>query len=177
MVEITLTILLQIVQTVGILVGVYYYIMSLQNQSRTRQAQLFMQLFQDFISAEMNKIHLDLVKMEWEDYHDFEMKYGSDYNLDSAAKRLGHLQWFNGVGLLLKQNLINMDLVYPTVGEGAMEIWTKFESTIREQRVRYSIPEWNVWFEYLVDEVRKIRRIKGLPTEPKETFGSYVPDK
>ena len=89
MVEITLTILLQIVQTVGILVGVYYYIMSLQNQSRTRQAQLFMQLFQDFISAEMNKIHLDLVKMEWEDYHDFEMKYGSDYNLDSAAKDWG----------------------------------------------------------------------------------------
>ena len=69
-----------------------------------------------------------------------------------------------------------MDLVYPTVGQGAMEIWTKFESTIREQRVRYSLPEWNVWFEYLV-EVRKIRRKKGLPTEPKETFSSYVPDK
>jgi hypothetical protein len=50
--QITFQTIFQFLQTVGILVGVFYYIMTLRNSQRTqqqqletRQAQLFMQIF------------------------------------------------------------------------------------------------------------------------------------
>jgi len=70
MVEITLPIILQIVQTVALVVGIIYYLTIMRNQQRTReltlkaqehatetrQAQLFMQIYDkwsdpDFLEA------------------------------------------------------------------------------------------------------------------------------
>jgi hypothetical protein len=92
MVEITLPIMLQIVQTVGILVGIIYYITIMRNQQRTREltlesqelarkaqeqaletrkVQLFMQIYQDMNSTENLRIYSELINMEWEDWDDF----------------------------------------------------------------------------------------------------------
>jgi hypothetical protein len=172
----TLQAVREIITILGIIGGLSYYIVTVRNQHKSRQAQLFNQLYEGYTSPEANKTHIEMLAMEWGDYHEFEMKYGSDYNIDSAARRLGHMQWLNGVGLLLKEGLINIDLVYPTIGSGAIAVWTKFESVIREQRVRYNMLEYCVWLEYLVEEIKKVRRSRGLPTEPKEYYVSYIPD-
>ena len=71
MVDITLPIVLQIVQTAGILVGIVYYIAIMRNNQRTqqmqletRQAQLFMQLYNrlrdDAKDLDVNKSFLDV---------------------------------------------------------------------------------------------------------------------
>ena len=39
---------------ISVIVGVFYHIMTLRNQSRTRQAQLFQQLYQRTIDEESN---------------------------------------------------------------------------------------------------------------------------
>ena len=60
MVEITYQIVLSTLQTVGILMGIFYYIMTLNNtrknqemQLETRQAQLFMQIVNQFTQPSM----------------------------------------------------------------------------------------------------------------------------
>jgi len=167
----------QAMTAIGVLMAASYYILVVRSTIRTRQAQLFMHLYQGYASKEVNMRQVELLNMEWEDYHDFEKKYGSDINADNYAMRSSHLQWFNGIGLLLKEKLIDLNMVYHTVGQGALMLWTKYEPIIREQRERYRIPEHSVMLEYLADEVKRLRRQKGHPTEPPETLLSYVPDR
>jgi hypothetical protein len=166
-----------VIAAASVVIAATYYILIVRNTILTRQAQLFMQLYQGYASEDVNKRQIELLNMEWENYHDFETKYGSDINPDHYARRSAQLQWFNGIGLLVKENLIDLDLVYNTVGHGALMLWTKYESIIREQRDHYRVPEHSKGLEYLANEIKRIRKQKGYPTEPPETLTRYVPDK
>ena len=78
MVEFTLPIVLQIVQTVGILVGIIYYITIMRNQQRTRelaltaqehatetrQTEIFMRLYEQLNNAETYTSWAELVNQE-----------------------------------------------------------------------------------------------------------------
>ena len=56
----------------GFLMASTYYILTLRNQYRARQAQLFMQLYQRSITEEANRSWWEHVTMTWEDYDDFD---------------------------------------------------------------------------------------------------------
>jgi hypothetical protein len=105
--QITFQTIFQFLQTVGILVGVYYYIMTIRTNQRnqeialrnqeltlktqeqaleTRQAQLFMQVFSQLSSTEKWREYLEILELEWDDYIDFQKKYGVlSGNLDTYA--------------------------------------------------------------------------------------------
>ena len=76
--------MLNLLQTVSFVVGVFYYIMTLQNsnqnqkhQLETRQAQLYMQEFRDLNKPENWQEYINATRsMEWTDYEDFHNKYG-----------------------------------------------------------------------------------------------------
>ena len=44
-------------------------------------------------------------------------------------------------------------------------MWQKYKGIIEEQRIRENNPEEWMWFEYLNDEIIKLREQKGLVTE------------
>ena len=46
MAEITYQMVLSTLQTVGLLVGIFYYVITLRNQEKTRHASLFMGVYQ-----------------------------------------------------------------------------------------------------------------------------------
>ena len=72
----------------GIMVSILYYAMVLRNSNRTRAAQLFMSLHNEMVKVEGMVRFLDTMYMEWDDYADFERKYGSDNNPKAYAQRL-----------------------------------------------------------------------------------------
>ena len=161
----------------SIVIAALYYLFTLRNARLSRQAQLFMQLYQNFTSRELHKTHIELLDYEWNDYEDFERKYGSDANIESYSKRASLWLWFNGIGLLVEKGLVDPEMVYFTAGNQALWTWAKFESVIKEIGRRYHVEDSLIHFEYLVNELRKISQKRGstLGTIP-ESWASYVPE-
>ena len=161
----------------SVVIASTYYILTLRNTRLTRQAQLFNQVYQTFSSTELHRNYMELLNYEWEDYEDFDRKYGSDNNLDSYSKRASLWLWFNGIGLLMQKKLIDPDMVYFTAGNQALWTWAKYEPIIKEICRRYNVSDSFEHFEYLVNEMRKISERRGSQlADIPETFTTYVPE-
>ena len=85
----TLDLVIYCVPLLGVTISILYYAMVLRNSNRTRSAQLFMSLHSIMSDMEGMSAYLDTMYMEWEDYADFERKYGSDTN-PKAYPQEGH---------------------------------------------------------------------------------------
>jgi hypothetical protein len=153
--------------TIAIVVGIAaftYYILTVRNQNRTRQTQLFMDLYKTIASKEFQS-DLEEMRFVWEysDYDDFFDKYGVHKTPESHAKYDNACTYYSGVGVLLKNNMIDPLLVYDLLGLGAMYFWDRFESVFLEFRNRNSFPDFMGDYEYLVNRMKVIREQKGLP--------------
>lgn len=148
MVEITYQMLQSTLQTVSLMVGVIYYLIIMRNSQKTqqitletRQAQLTMQIYQELISENNLNNFIEIQNWEWEDYDDFERKYGSDDHPERWAKRFSVIRTFDGIGLLLKDGLLDADRLYDLIRAGTIQLWMKWGPIIKEQRVRYGYPK------------------------------------
>jgi hypothetical protein len=166
----------------GLSASIFYYTLVLRNanktqqmQLETRQAQLYTQIIKELFDEKYMKKSIHMLKMEWDDYDDFERKYGSDNNEDSYAERYSYWYFMNNIGFLLHENLINVRTANAIVSQFAMWSWDKFKDVIQMQREVYDMPDFMEWFEYLAEELTKYRTSKGLSTETPEGFGSYTP--
>jgi len=70
----------------SITISIIYYASVLRNQNKTREAQLFMQLFGRY-SREAWRDGYELLQMEWTNMDDFFHKYDSSVNMDNFEKR------------------------------------------------------------------------------------------
>ena len=184
MAEITYQMVLNTLQTVGLLVGIFYYIMTLQNTKKnqqltleTRRLQILMDIDQEMKSFENYTRIIELLNMQWTDYDDFERKYGSDNNPENFATRYSILYSLNSIGILVKDRFIDADTAYDLLGEvSTIWLWKKFESVIKETRRRYNAPNTLEYFEFLNNEVMKVRKLRGVNIAVPETFTKYVPE-
>jgi hypothetical protein len=140
----------------------------------TRKAQFYMQIYQQLTSKTSTRRWVDMMNMEWKDYDDFERKYGSDDHPDLYAKRTSALYEFNGVGHLLKEGLIDMDTAYGLTEVQGFWLWRKFESMVREQRVRYNVPGIYADLEFLATETTKRLEERGYSSKIPEGLTHYT---
>jgi hypothetical protein len=203
MVEITYQMVLSTLQTVGLLVGIFYYVTTLRNAQKTRelalknqeltlqsqeltrkaqeqaletrQAQLFMQIYRDMSSPENFIRTNELYEMEWEDYSDFEDKYGSENNPENYALRYSTWMRLNGVGLLVRDGLIDVGRVHDLISTMIFWQWEKFKDVIRKQRELYNLPKNFEGFEFLANEMVKEVERRGYSVYVPESFGRFVP--
>ena len=185
MVEITYQMVLSTIQTLSLVVGVIYYITIMRNSQKTReltlesqelarkaqeqtletrQNQIFMQIYQQVNSEDTQKSWADLMNLEIKDYDDYLQKYDSSVNPSHFGKR-AHLWYsFNTIGELLRQGIIEPDLLRRlNMGLWTIPMWEKWRDIIKEIRVKENIPDAWEGFEYLYDEMKKIRDIKEYP--------------
>jgi hypothetical protein len=161
----------------GVIVAATYYLLMVRNTIRTRQAQLFMEIYQQYSSEDVQKTFIDLLHLEWIDIVDFERKYGSGDYPELYAKREAHFAWYDGMGVLLKKNLVDPEMVYETLGHGgAIYMWNKFGSLIKEQREIYNVPDRFTGFEYLAEEMKKMKEKKGYTVTVPESYDRYIED-
>jgi hypothetical protein len=172
MVEFTLPVLLQIVQTVGILVGIVYYLIIMRNSQinqelalraqeqalETRQAQLFMSIYGRANEVEFWENFNEVRQWEWKSFEEYEEKYGSNPKMRAKFGSLG--TFFEGMGVMVKRGLIDVTVVDDLLSGPIMGLWQKHESIILEDRRRRSMPTMWEWFEYLYEEVRKVAEVE-----------------
>lgn len=169
-------VLFQFLQTVSIIVGIAYYIMILQNQEKTRKTQIFLQLYNQLSFKERQRDWLDVMNFEWNDYDDFEKKYGSDNNPEAFAQRMSLFYYFEGIGAMLNDGWIDLDKVTKLLSNYPIWIWTKFKPIIAEWRDRYGLPNGFMYFEYLAEELETNVKITYPDYKVPETFARYIPD-
>ena len=144
--QLTFQTLFQFLQTIGILVGVSYYIVSLRNQSRTRQIQI------------VNSVgigNLDWSFLDWEigDYEDFMSEHGPEVDPEGWSNMY---EWFNRLeifGVFVREGLLDVRLMCLMSGGTIKESWEKFRGIFQEMRVRYNRPRDWIEAEYLYERV------------------------
>jgi hypothetical protein len=182
MVEITLPITLQIIQTLSLIIGVAYYITIMRNSQRTRelalqsqeqaletrQAQLFMQIFARQYDIEQRRSHYLIRALEYEDVDDFIEKYGPENNPDADLRLRTLGAYYEGIGVLVKRNLIDPSMVDDLMSGRIIDFWQairRFALDVRERTGDYEAFEHS---EYLYDVIKSIqdkqRIAAGLPT-------------
>jgi hypothetical protein len=137
-----------IVAAAGVLVGVVYYVLQLRHQSRVRQTELVMRLYSQFTSIEFQKLWEEVLKSEAKDLDDYRNKFG-------MAKLWSVGLFFEGIGILLKRKLIDIELVDDMFTTPIEWTWLKIRKIVLEARKVGNQPEILEWFEYLYNEMKR----------------------
>jgi hypothetical protein len=161
MVEITLPIVFQFLQTAGLLVGIIYYITVMRNQSRAREAQFLLQLNQLFQDKEAISDWVEVIQMRFKDYQDFLENYDSAANTELFSKRSRVWRMLNISGHLLKRELVNPETVYDALtGALIVRMWDNHGPIIREIRKHENLPLHLEGLEYLAESMKKVEEAR-----------------
>jgi len=179
-------------QTVGVLVtatsvtiAAIYYIFTLRTNQRnlkmnleTRRLGLVDSIITRTHTTEWTRNILELLSYEWTDYEDFERKYGSDNNVESAAIRYTIWNSLNQIGVMVMKGIIEDEDIYNAgLQAGSIFLWEKYKPIIKEVRRRYQGQDYLTGFEFLVGELLRIVKERDPTYVFPETLGRYVPDK
>jgi len=133
----------------GILVAATYYILTLRNQNRTRQAQLFMQIYSQWNSEEFARMRLEIRKMNYESFEDVVEKYGFEVNPDSWIARHSLCRFYSGLGMLVHDGEIELSRVEDMMGDIIVGSWETLKTATLGSREAYGWSELYLFFEYL----------------------------
>jgi hypothetical protein len=118
------------VASASVVAGVIYYALQLRHQTRIRETDLAIRINPLFNlnAIEFQKAALKVSSLEHKDYADFVKRYGS-LSSDTPESLAVHtmLNFSEGVGYLLKRNLVSIDLVYTYYGEAFIFMWERLE--------------------------------------------------
>ena len=152
MVEITYQMVLSTLQTAGLLVGIAYYIISLRNQNRARKTQLYLQMINTFSESDYLEALGKLNDLEWSTAEDFI----EDWRTPEGRKTIRTLgNWYEGLGTLVKENLLDIRVVALLVTGLVIQFWDKFIPVIDEVREALEWPRFYIEAEYLYDQLMK----------------------
>ena len=129
--------LLTFVTLISVPVGVVYHIMTLRNtkknqelQLETRQAQLYMSIFQTSTQPEFMKASRRILLSEWNSAEDF-FKDFNFFNKDVPDNELmisiyHIMSFYEGLSVLVREGLLDIRLVALTIAGNTKQVWEKF---------------------------------------------------
>jgi hypothetical protein len=168
------------VAATGVLVAAIFYVLNLRATQRNMRVALTSTLMGNILDDKVWRKWLDLLYMEWSDYDDFERRYGTDAGeegMDNASKRLALWNYYNTLGNLLRRGLVDRETLYDANGMTCSYIWAKFRLVIEEHRRRYSGKDAYSGFEYLVNEMLRMKAERDSSWKVPENFAKYIPEK
>ena len=123
----------------GVAIAAIFYVLNLRISQRnmkqtleTRKLSFVTSITSQLLSEEGQRRYGELLNMEWTNYDDFEKKYGSDYNLDNYAKRMNVWKTYNTLGMLVREKLIEPEVLWRINDVNPCFMWSKFKDIIVE---------------------------------------------
>jgi hypothetical protein len=123
----------------------------------TRQTQLFMDIYKTWVSKEFQKDNNDMLYIwEYDHLEDFMSKYGERSNPKDHSIWDQNSMWLEGIGVLVKQGLVNPSLLIEmqSFTGNTLMTWKKFEPFVLEYREKNHALEYMRNFEYLFDVLK-----------------------
>ena len=143
------------IASASVVAGVIYYSLQIrhqnlqiQQQNKIRQTDLVMKLYSQFNSLEFQKMWHNVLNRQAKDYDDYHNKYGM-----AEVTAVG--MFFEGIGILLKRKLIDIELVDGMFTTPVKRTWEKLRDIALEARKVRNEPTDFEWFEYLYNEMKK----------------------
>jgi hypothetical protein len=99
-----------------------------------------------------------MLEWEWNDYDDYNDKY---MKLPWFAQWLAYFSNLEGLGILVKNGLLDPNLIYEMQYNSIILLWDKFLPITLGVRNKWSSPQMWGTVEYLYDEMRRIRAERG----------------
>jgi hypothetical protein len=156
MIEMNIPLLLDAIRTVGILVGIYYYISILRNQQIARTIDMVFQRTRTRTPEYFQNIN-KIAEMEigWSTTDEFWEKYNSSTTPELLAIRSNVFSGLNAWGYLLREGLVDIDFVcrFNTPG-WILKFWNTNKPMIMQSR-KYTNPDHSRDFEFLYNAVKK----------------------
>jgi hypothetical protein len=122
----------------------------------TRQAQLFMQVYSRWNSRDFAKAYGRVMYVhKWEDPEDWLQKFMADKNIEAYSDHQILSTYFEGLGVLLKQGLINISLIDDLLSDRIVFFY-EYTNPLRQQgREMRNNPKLYASVEYLYNEMKK----------------------
>lgn len=145
---------------IGLMIALIYYALQIRNQNKTRQTQLFMNLYDTYRSPEFRKQQLTIAQHEYTDFDDFWEKYGGPTNPDAWSTWFSVAAFYNGIGVLVKRKLISIDLVEELLSNIVERQWNSMGPILIDWREKIATDQVRKnelfhGFEYLAEEIRR----------------------
>jgi hypothetical protein len=141
----------------GVCIAAVYYVINMRTTLQTRQAQLFMQIYDRMSQPELSAIINDIrYNMHWTDTEDFWRKFGAETNITEYSRVASVGNYFKGIGVLLKKGLIDKMFIYDLLSSPLKLYWERLGPVILERRRLTDNPNLFAFVDYLYDEMKKI---------------------
>jgi|GEM_PF-5007823 len=151
-----LTTISTIVATMSIVIGVIFTLFELRHFHRTRKTEIIMKIYDRFSSREMVEAINKVGSISYENFDEYRKKYGFTEVAEIAVL-------FEGLGVLLEQKLIDIDLVDDLFGPTLDLLWERMQPVIVAMRKGLNQPYFFSHYEYLVNSLKNHRK-KNLVT-------------
>jgi hypothetical protein len=155
MVDLTYQMVLSTLQTAGILVGIFYYIMSLRNQNKARKTQLYWQINEKTSQENIISGRSEYMAQEWETPKEFITYFQSTEGRKVIGATLGY---YEGMGVMVKEGLLDIRVVALYSSGIIRKLWEQFIPIKDEVRRQLQWPRLCIEVEYLYNELLKFHK-------------------
>jgi hypothetical protein len=146
-----------VVASAGVFAAAIYYIFQIRLQTKMRKTELITRFSStlNFTASEVWAYWNTIMSCEFTSLDDYEKKYGSVLDRSNPRNQAfqAMLWYYDSVGLLLKEKLIDIKLVEAILGVKAA--WNKMKPLIIGIREKHGLTHVFENFEYLYNEVKK----------------------
>jgi hypothetical protein len=140
-----------IVTTVSIVIGVIFALLELRHLTGTRKTEIIMKIYDRFGSREMVEAIMKVGNAKFETMEDYRNKYGFTEVTEIAVL-------FEGLGVLLEQNLIDIRMVDRLFGPTLNSLWERMQPVIYAMRKALNEPFFFSHFEHLINRLSAYRK-------------------
>jgi hypothetical protein len=140
-----------IVTTVSIAIGVVFTLLELRHLAKTRRTEIIMKIYDRFSSKEIVEAMNKVGSAKFESLDDYRKKYGFTEITEVAVL-------FEGLGVLLEQNLIDIKMVDRLFGPTLKALWERVQPVLYAMRKGLNEPFFFSHFEYLIKELSAYRK-------------------
>jgi len=145
-----------VIAAASVVFGVIAWVLQNRENKEINQARLFMQIYDHLYSTECVMQRLTIWNWDWSDFDDYWEKYGMQLSPEQSTKFISFVGRLEGIGVLVKRNLIDPKLVDDLISGPILRTWEKFGPMIIETRERLDWPQHMEWFEYLYFQIKSI---------------------
>ncbi len=141
-----------VIASASVVIGMILAILQLRDQNKTRQAQLFMGVYEQFSRSETLKWLFRTV----DDFEHCEPGKKPAILENDTESFYSVMAFFEGVGVLVSKKLIDVHLVADLISGPTIRLWRSVEDYVKSERQRLKRPQVWEWTEYLCSEIVKI---------------------
>jgi len=149
------------IASISVVLGVIFAVLQLRDLVKTRQTDLIMRLYSAYGSREFQEAWVETLRLEFKDYNDFLKKYGATSEKPAYTSVNMVASFFEGIGILLRRQLANIDLVDDLFSSDIIITWRKMKPLVEGWRKHFNRPQISEWFEYLYNEMQR-REQRGV---------------